>query len=283
MVHKVLAIEEEKGAEEANYPIRSLISQKKIVIESTIRDPHTGRMTTMTNEVLGPTAVMKSTTHPAQDQETKSRFLTISLDESLEQTRRILEVQRMSQTLEGLLKKRDEERIVKRHQSFQRLLEPIEVVIPSGLELTFQMKALMARRDHPKYLSLVKAVAFIHQRGRSVKELEHDGKLIKVIEAQKSDMDLAKGLAERLLSGTLQELSEPGQALLHHLQKMKEAKLAEGTPAGKIYFIRKQIRETLLWTDYQVRTYLKELVNLEYVMAFGGRRGSLYRYKLTDF
>ncbi|MBI3265944.1 MAG: toprim domain-containing protein [Chlamydiae bacterium] len=282
MVHKVLAIEEETGAEDASYPIRSLISSKKIVIESTIRDPHTGKMTTMTNEVLGPTAVMKSTTQPKQDQETKSRFLTVSMDETREQTEKILALQRESESLEGLLKKLEQSEIVKAHQNFQRLLQAIEVVIPKEIELSWSMKALMARRDHPKYLSVVKAITFIHQFQRPVKEIEHNGKIIKVIETEKSDIALANRLAEKLLSQNLQELSEPGETLLHHLEKMKEAKILEGRPAGKIIFTRREIRETLLWTDYQVRTYLKELVDLEYVIALGGRQGSLIRYKILQ-
>ena len=282
MVHKVLAIEEEKGAEEANYPIRSLISAKKIVIESTIRDPYTGRMTTMTNEVLGPAAVIKSTTNPKQDAETKSRFLIVSLDESEGQTKKILSAQRSSETLEGLLKKNHQAKIGQRHQNFQRLLQPIEVVIPKGLELSWKMNALMARRDHPKYLALIKTIAFIQQYQRLIKEIEHQGRLLRLIEVEKSDLELANRLAEKLLSQSLQELSEPGLVLLKHLEKLRGAKVAEGLPAGKICFIRKEIRETLLWTDYQVRTYLKELVDLEYVLAISGRNGSLYRYKLLN-
>ncbi len=295
MVHKVLAIEEEKGAEEANYPIRSLISSKKIVIEATVRDPQTGRMTTMTNEVLGPASVIKSTTKPNQDQETKSRFLTVSLDESESQTQRILEAQRASECLDGLLKKMAQNNIAQLHQNFQRLLQPIEVVIPKTLELSFKMKALMARRDHPKYLSLIKAIAFIHQFQRPLKEVEsqvassatlpadrRQSQVFKIIEAQKSDLEIANHLAEKLLSQNLRELSEPSLTLLNHLQKMKEQKLLEGIPSGKILFIRKEIRESLQWTDYQVRTYLKELVDLEYVMSLSGRNGSLYRYKVIE-
>ena len=42
--HKVLALEEHAGAQEADYAIRNLISAKKLVKEATIKDPMTGRL-----------------------------------------------------------------------------------------------------------------------------------------------------------------------------------------------------------------------------------------------
>ena len=47
---------------------------------------------------LCPTAVFQTTTDPRTDAETRSRFIIISVDESLEQTRAILEAQRQSCT-----------------------------------------------------------------------------------------------------------------------------------------------------------------------------------------
>jgi hypothetical protein len=52
--HKVLAVEEVAGAEGACYAIRNLISAKKLVIETTVKNPMTGQLTTQTNTVYGP-------------------------------------------------------------------------------------------------------------------------------------------------------------------------------------------------------------------------------------
>ena len=100
--HKVLAVEELAGAQGADYAIRNLISAKKLVIESTIKNPLTGKLETQVNTVHGPTAVFQTTTNPRTDAETRSRFILISVDESPEQTRAILEAQRHSHTLRGL-------------------------------------------------------------------------------------------------------------------------------------------------------------------------------------
>ena len=128
--HKVLALEEHAGAQEADYAIRNLISAKTLVKEATIKDPMTGRLTTMRNVVDGPCAVFKTTTQPEMDAETKSRFIITSIDESLEQTRAILEAQRHNHTLEGIRRKKQREQVVQRHHAFQRLLKPVTVVNP---------------------------------------------------------------------------------------------------------------------------------------------------------
>jgi hypothetical protein len=41
---------------------------------------------------------------------------------------------------------------------------------------------------------------------------------------------------------------------------------------------RREIREYTKWSDYQVRTYLRQLIELEYVTAISGRNGQQYRY-----
>ena len=42
-------------------------------------------------------------------------------------------------------------------------------------QLTFPTKSLRSRRDHKKYLGLIKAIAFLKQKQRTVKEVTHGG------------------------------------------------------------------------------------------------------------
>ena len=80
--HKVLALEEGVGAEEATYAIRNLISARELIIETTVKDLGSGKLTTMQNRVEGPTAIFITTTDPDPDPETRSRFFVTSVDES---------------------------------------------------------------------------------------------------------------------------------------------------------------------------------------------------------
>ena len=107
-----------------------------------------------------------TTTASDLNDETKSRFLVVSVDESREQTRAIFEAQRRRET--GIVGERDE--VLRRHHALQRCLRPMRVVNPFATALTFPDHRLAARREHPKYLALIRSVAFLRQYQREEKD-----------------------------------------------------------------------------------------------------------------
>jgi len=276
--HKVLALEEQAGAEEADYAIRNLISAKRLVKEATIKDPLTGRLTTMRNIVEGPCSVFKTTTRPDTDAETKSRFIITSIDESLAQTKAILEAQRNSHTLEGIRRKKQRAAIVQRHYALQRLLKPVLVINPYEALLTYTEDRLLVRRDNPKYLHLILAVTFLYQLQRPVKT---DPEFGEYIETTLDDITIAHELAHKIFGHSLDDLSRPGRELLHLVWQyvQKQAALLK-TTEEKISFGRRELREALKWSEYQLRTYLTELEQLEYVWPISGRQGQPFKYRL---
>ncbi|MGH9972133.1 MAG: CHC2 zinc finger domain-containing protein, partial [Pyrinomonadaceae bacterium] len=93
--HKVLAIAEDEGAFGAVYSLRTLASDQHLSIAATRTDPQTGRLHTEHYEVHGPVVIIVTTTSPeAFDEETRNRFVQLTMDESVAQTRAILERQR---------------------------------------------------------------------------------------------------------------------------------------------------------------------------------------------
>jgi DNA primase catalytic core len=276
--NKVLAVEEVAGAEGAYYAIRNLISAKKLTIETTVKNALTGQLTTQVNTVNGPTAVFQTTTQPDLDAETKSRFIITSIDESLAQTRAILQAQRQSHTLEGLRRKKQREAIVRRHHAFQRLLQPLLVVNPFEPLLTYAEDRLLVRRDNPKYLHLILAVTFLHQLQRPAR---HDGEFGGYIETTLDDIAIANELATSLFGQSLDELSRPGRELLQLIFDYVQSQAAKlKTTVEKIAFGRRELREALKWSEYQLRTYLHELETLEYIWPLAGRQGQPFRYRL---
>jgi DNA primase catalytic core len=283
--NKVLALEEHAGAQEADYAIRNLISAKKLVKEATIKDPMTGRLTTMRNVVDGPCAVFKTTTQPEMDAETKSRFIITSIDESPEQTKAILEAQRHNHTLEGIRRKKQREQVVQRHHAFQRLLKPVTVVNPFEPLLTYAENRLLVRRDNPKYLHLILAVTFLYQLQRPVK---HDADAGDYIETTLDDIAIANELATDLFGQSLGELSRPSRELLKLIRRMveeMERKSGNGdgqtVGAGTACFSRRQVREFTGWSDYQIKIHVKQLEDLEYLLPLSGRRGQCFSYRLA--
>lgn len=282
--HKLLAIEEEMGAEEASYAIRNLISAKELIIEVTVKDYSTGKMTTAQNRVEGPTAVFITTTNPDTDPETRSRFFVTNVDESREQTRKILEYQRKMQSLSYQIERDQLMQTARKHWAFQRQLKEVLVVNPYADKLVFNDDRLQGRRDQPKYLALIKAVAFLRQMQKKIKR--HDGR--EYIEVDRKDLDTAGELAVWLMGRNIDDLNSVSRDLLFQIDRMLEDRIEEIRSDGKekvplkndLQFTRRQIREYSGWAHTRVRRYIDQLVEMEYLVAESGRFGAAYRYRL---
>jgi DNA primase len=278
--HKCLAIAEVAGAEGARYALRNLISEKKLTIESTVKNALTGRLETQINTVYGPTAVFETTTNPDTDPETKSRYVLLSVDESPEQTRLILDAQRHRHTLEGRKRSQARHKIMAKHHALQRLLEPVAVVNPFEPLLSYGEGRLAFRRDHPKYLNLILAVTFLHQMQRPRK---HDDEVGDYIETTLDDIAIANELAHGLFGQSLDDLSAPSREALERITGHVERRAQEmKTTEDKIEFSRRELRETFGWSDTRLRVYLRELVAMEYLAPVSGRNGLRYCYRLID-
>jgi hypothetical protein len=276
--HKCLAIAEVAGAEGARYALRNLISEKKLVIESTIKNALSGRLETQLNIVHGPTAVFETTINPDTDPETKSRYVLLSVDESPEQTRAIVEAQRQSHTLDGRKRNKMRAALIAKHHAFQRLLEPVAVVNPFEPLLSYGDDRLAFRRDHPKYLNLILAVTFLHQMQRPRK---HDTQLGDYIETTLDDIAIANELAHQLFGQSLDDLSFPSRQLLRLIGDYVRRHAAEtNIEVEKVEWTRRELREAIKWTEARLRMHLAELMRLEYVGATRGRFGQRYAHRL---
>jgi DNA primase catalytic core len=281
LAHKLLAIEEEHGARDASYSIRNIQSSKYLSIAATGKDPLTGKLRTEEYRVKGPVALMITTTEVELDYETSNRFITLSIDESREMTERILKKQREQETLEGLIKKAETERIIRRHHNAQRLLRPLQVINPYASYLSYPSDSLRARRDHKKYLGLIKAIAFLHQYQREIKSIGNNADIVQYIEVIFDDIEKANRLANEVLGRCLDELSPPSRLLLKMIREMVETRCKELKVEPKDYrFTRRDIRQWTRWSDFQIKCHIRQLEDLEYIYSVTGKKGKEYVYEL---
>ncbi len=278
LAHKILAIEELDGMNGALYSIRTIQSSKKITIAYTGKDPVTGKMQTEENTVEGPLMVFITTTQAEIDGETASRFMFISVDESQEMTEKILARQRKSHTLDGFLSKLKGTDIIRKHQNANRLLLPLKVVNPYAELLTFTCKSLRARRDNTKYLNLISTIAYLYQYQRKKHKVDYGGNIVKYINVTLSDIGHANRMAAEVLGRSLDELSPPSRKLLTLVREMNEQQAEEGDKER--HFTRRDIREYSGWSDFQVKTHIRQLEELEYIYSSTGRKGKEYVYEL---
>jgi hypothetical protein len=280
--HKLLAIAEEEGAERAAYALKLLQSEGELTIASTGKDPASGKLVTHEYHVSGPTAILMTTTAIDVDEELLNRCLVLTVDEDRDQTRAIHERQREAETLEGLLAERERRRIVERHRNAQRLFKPLLVVNPYARQLTFLDDRTRTRRDHVKYLTLIRSIALLHQHQRPRKTAIDGGEIVEYIEVELADIALANLLAHDVLGRSLDELPPQTRQLLRLLDDWIKAECARhAVERPDFLFSRRQVREAIGWTDAQVRRHLERLVELEYVLVHKATRGQSSVYELV--
>jgi hypothetical protein len=279
--HRILAIAEEEGASTASYALKLLQSDGEVTIASTGKDAATGNLVTQEYRVEGPVMLFLTTTAIDIDEELMNRCLVLTVDESREQTRAIHILQRRRQTLEGLLAGEDRAATLALHRNAQTLLEGVKVVNPFADALTFLDDKTRTRRDHMKYLTLIQAIALLHQHQRPMRSIEHRGRTVRYIEASEADIMLANALAHDVLGRTLDELPPQTRRLLGAVHDWVAGECARlALRRADFRFTRRQLRALTGWGDTQLKVHLTRLADLEYLLIHRMKVGQGYEYEL---
>lgn len=275
--NKILAIVEEEGAERASYALKLLQSEGELTIASTSKDDQ-GRLKTEEYHVEGPVMIFLTTTAVDVDEELLNRCIVLTVDESREQTEAIHKLQREAETLDGLKRKLERTRILHLHQNAQRLLRSLHVVNPFAPRLTFLSDRTRTRRDHMKYLTLIRTMTLLHQHQRETKVLA-DGS--SYIEVTLSDIAAANRIAHEVLGRSLDELPPQTRKLLGLLDATASRVCAEKKmDRDRFLFSRRQVRDWTGWSQTQLKVHLDRLVDLEYLLPHRGSRGQSFVYEL---
>jgi hypothetical protein len=157
---------------------------------------------------------------------------------------------------------------VRRHQNAQRLLKPLFVVNPYVDELTFPDALTRMRRDHMKYLTLIRAIALLHQHQRPVKTERG----VSYVEAAREDIAVADRLMKDLMRRSLDDLPPQTRRLLELI-----AGLVNGREGFQ--FSRRDVRVHTGWGETQVRLHLDRLQEMEYLIVHRGGRGQTFLYE----
>ncbi|MGH7337952.1 MAG: hypothetical protein ACREI7_10255, partial [Myxococcota bacterium] len=283
-VHKLLVVDERDGSEAADHSIRSLQSRGRLTTLAPKKDPVTGEIATQTIEVEGPSAYMESSARDEAelDLQNLTRCFLEHLDESAGQTERIqVAVRRQAARAAGGLGKRERAALVERWRNAQRLLEPLAVEIPFAEEIRFPVRTVRSRRDHERFLGLVMASAFVHQRQRARREgAGPDGRAI--VAASVDDYAIAYELGRESIRLAQVDV---GKAALDLLAVIFER---VGEAAGRLGIERHEVAfscgELCRWSGRPRATVgrqLRELVRQEQVLVASGGRGRLLRYRLN--
>jgi DNA primase catalytic core len=279
--HKVLAIVEEGGAQRASYALKLLQSEGEVSIASTGKDPMSGRHITHEYRVKGPVMIFMTTTAIDIDEELLNRCLVLTVNEDRAQTQAIHRVQRESQTLDGFLRKRERDAVLKLHRNAQRLLRPLTVINEQAPELSFPDSMTRTRRDHMKFLTLISSIALLHQHQREVKTVMSMGQPMQYIETTSEDVELAKKLLHEVMGRSLDELPPHTRRLLLLIDGMVSSECdRQKIERAEYRFSRRDVREFSAWSDSQLKRHLARLEEMEYLIVHRGGRGQSFVYEL---
>lgn len=224
--HKVIAIFEQTGAEQADYALRVMQSEQQLSVALPIKDPRSGKMVTQVKVMNGPAAFIVTTTLANVNIENETRNLDLFADETQTQTQRIVEKQ-AEWAAEAPPDVPAADLLL--WQNAQRLLKKVRVKIPFAPRIArqFPTRAQRSRRDFPKLLTIIEALAMLHQYQRQVKT-DGNGEYI---EATIDDYGVARWLSEPTFQRTMSELGPRSVAVLNHCLPLR---FAAGDDLGAI-------------------------------------------------
>ncbi len=289
--HRFVVVREKPGGEDADYSVRTMLSERGLSLLGTEKDD-AGGLVARERFVEGPMAYLETTTETTINFENATRLLEIYVDESSEQTRRVVARQQKEATLDGILCARERDAIICRHRNAQRLLRPLTVVVPFAEQISFPTQKTRARRDFLKLLEVVKLVALCHQKRREIGTAGDAYGSFDYIEADLLDYALAYELVAPVLASGMSEVDERCRDLLRQIQAMvAHAVGADAVPhdgdALRARFLAQQFtrRDVHAHTHIARRTLpdrLSALADAGYVTVVEGGPGKPFVYTLAD-
>jgi hypothetical protein len=279
--HNILAIAEEEGAEEASYALKLLQSDGSLVFASPVKQAD-GKIYTEEIRIDGPIMLFLTTTKSAiTDSELENRCIKLSVNEDAEQTAAIHERQRARDTWDGVGVQHEAAAIRRLHQNAQRLLQPLTVVNPFAPQLTFATNQPRLRRDHQKYLDLIKTITFLHQFQRPRETRTIAGKTIEAVITTREDIVLANELAHVVLGRSLDDLPPQPRRLLGLLYEiLKPWSDAAEVSMSQCPVSLRQLLPHVPFGVSQLRAHLSVLVDREYMVSYRSHAAEPLQYRL---
>lgn len=269
-MNRLLCLEDIDGlSEEAEFAFRELQSNGELNSATSIKLDN-GQITSGQKTVRGPIASLACTTRGELYEDNMSRVFLIAVDESGEQTRRIIGYQN-SKAAGEIDTGREQER-KEFIRNLVRSLEPLEVVNPYAGRLQLPEDAHKIRRLHDLFLNFVKMVTLLHQYQR---RRDSKGRLV----AELSDVESAIGI---MFDSIVLKVDELDGSLRQFYEQLKEYLRGKyGTHYSQSEFTLREIRQGLHLSKTQLFRYAQDLVRLEYICTCGGHHNKGFTYKIV--
>jgi len=269
--NKILLLEDLDGSYKALYPLREFMTNQFISKLASEPDPKTGQFKQVQLEAQGPIVIAGATTKDRIYEDNSNRSFLIHVNESKSHQDEILNFQ--NKLAAGLVDNTGIEKTVHKIQNIQRLLSSkIKVVNPFQPELKLPEYVFKKLRTNTHYITLIKAITFLHQYQRRHQKNPTTGETF--IQTTLEDIALANTLSKQSLLRKSDELSGEVRDFFESLKR--EVKQSDQTS-----FVSKQLRVKFRMHPMKFNRRINELKNRGYIKQTGGNRKTSYEYEIT--
>jgi|WetSurMetagenome_2_1015567.scaffolds.fasta_scaffold07477_3 DNA primase len=267
-VHKLVCLEDIDGLkEEALFAWRELISNNQLRSSTSLKDDN-GNIKSGPRMVRGPMASVCATTHGHIYEDNMSRLFIIAVDESNEQTERIMGYQKLKAS--GMINSNQEKKAVEFLQNCVRMLKPCQVINPFANQVQLPPQAHKIRRLNELFLAFVKQITIINQYQR---KRDSQNRLI----TEKEDLQMAVNI---LFDSIFLKVDELDGSLRQFFESLKTY-LEEKPNAQNYEFTRREIRKATGVSNTGLHRALYVLTDLEYITVSGGYQNRGLKYKIS--
>lgn len=267
-INKLILIQDFDGLdEEAQFAFREMQSAKFLTSSTVVKDMF-GNTRGKMKKVLAHFASLTATTKAEVYYDNMSRSVVLGVDESQEQTLRIIKAQNMK--IAGISNNESEQQAKQLLRNCIRVLKNYDVINPFADKLILPIEAKMLRRLNSQFQNFVSQITILHQYQRKT---DSKGRLI----ATKEDVQKA---VEIFFSSIIIKVDELDKSTRQFFELLKG--FVRSKPNGTTYkFMTREIRQELNISKTSAFKYVQILQELEYIQAVEGSANKGFKYVIS--
>lgn len=264
--NKLICLEDLDGLkEEAQLAFRELQSRGQLASSTSIKDEN-GQIRGVTKVVRGPIGSMCCTTRGEVYEDNMSRCFLVAVDESEQQTHRIIAHQNRSAS--GGINKKEQQEAEELIRDCIRLLKRYDVINPYAAKIQLPKEAHKIRRLNELFQCFVRQVTLLNQYQR--KRDEH-GRLI----TELKDIEVAVTI---MFDSIILKIDELDGSLRDFYENLKTHIKQKGE---NYEFGQREVRHAFRLSKSQLQRYMNDLLELEYIYQSSGFANRGYKYKIA--
>ena len=261
LMFKIIANEDIDGLSPAAlFALRELVSKEFIISSTTIKDED-GNIKSALIKVNGPVSFAGCTTHAALYEDNMGRVFTIAVDESIEQTKRIIDYQNKKSA--GKIDRQQQAEAILLLQHIVQKLQPVEVINAYAEYINLPNETHQLRRLNALFKIYIEQITRLHQHAEKP---DNKG----VYRTNRQHIQLSSDSFFECIVLKCDELNGEIRKFYEWLKENILKKSKESGEDKKQYrFTQREVRQGYNKSKASISNYFQYLTELEYLQING--------------